>query len=274
MPELPEVETVVNDIRPKILGKKISKIKLPSNYKRAIGNANLSSINKSISNSKIKAVKRRAKYIVLHLESGGVLAVHLRMTGRLITKINKEDKKYVTLTLHFKDKSYLAFRDVRKFGRWDYFKKYEDLDNKLGVEPLEKDFNFVCLKNLCKSKKKRMKHLLLDQTIIAGLGNIYVDEALFAAGVHPESLSNKVPDENLKLLSLAIKRILKKSIKSSGTTFSSFYYGDSKKGNFEATLRVYGREGEPCKNCKGKITKIRVQQRGTHICKKCQKLFV
>lgn len=272
MPELPEVETVVRDIKPKIKGKKISNIELPNSYKRVLGGKTLNFFNKKIEKNIIVDVTRRAKYIVLELENG-VLAIHLRMTGQLMTKISKEDKKYTSVRINFTDKSSLFFKDVRKFGRFDYYNNFSELNNKLGVEPLSSEFNLATLKELCLKRKKRMKHFLLDQTLIAGLGNIYVDEALFAANIHPESLSNKVPTENLKKLCLAIKRILKKSIESNGTTFSSFYYGDNEKGNFESTLKVYGRTNESCYECNSKIEKLKVQQRGTHVCKKCQILF-
>ncbi|MCL4163452.1 UNVERIFIED_CONTAM: hypothetical protein GTU68_030656 [Idotea baltica] len=272
MPELPEVETVIRNIKPKIMGKKISKMELPNSYKRVLGGKTLSFFNKKIQKNRILDVTRRAKYIVLQLENG-VIAIHLRMTGRLMTEITKEDKKYTSVKINFTDKSALFFRDVRKFGRFDFYNNFSELNNKLGVEPLSSDFNLIILKELCSKRKKRMKHFLLDQTLIAGLGNIYVDEALFAANIHPESLTNKIPTENLKKLCSAIKKILKKSIESNGTTFSSFYYGDNEKGSFESTLKVYGRTNKNCYKCKSKIVKLKVQQRGTHVCNECQTLF-
>lgn len=265
MPELPEVETVVRDIRPKIKGKKILAAEI-CGYKPVLGGSSIAFINKKIAGKKVKDVCRRGKHILILLEEG-CLDIHLRMTGQL--QFCKERPDHTTFILNFGINN-LYFADTRKFGRVLYHSSVAVLDRKLGVEPLTGKFNFEYLRNILKSKKRMIKPLLLDQKYIAGIGNIYADEALYLAGIHPKKQSSKVSDLQTKKLCQAIKIVLQKSIDFQGTTFINFAYGDSQSGNFQNSLRVFDRQGRACKRCKTVIKKIWVGQRGTHFCPQCQ----
>ena len=272
MPELPEVETVVRFIRPHLVGKTIQEVLPQNNYNKVLATHAPGRFNKSVAGQSIIDVTRRGKYIVLNLDSGFLL-IHLRMTGRLLLKLSEDDKqKHLTAIINFTDKSSLYFKDYRKFGRLYYYDSMDYINNKLGVEPLSKDFTGDWLyKNLHKNKRQ-LKPLLLDQGFIAGLGNIYVDEALWFAKLHPQQISSSVSRKKSDLLHHAIQRLLQTAIDNQGTTIINFYFGEGEKGNFREQLQVFGRQDKNCPRCESKIIKIRVAQRGTHICPRCQKL--
>lgn len=271
MPELPEVETVVRYIRPKIVGKTIQNVVSQNNYDKVFETHSIKQINTLIAGQSITGVNRRGKYIVFDLDRGHLL-IHLRMTGRLLLKLSEDDKlKHLTAIVHFTDNSALYFKDYRKFGRLYYYESLDYINNKLGVEPLSKDFTGDWLyKNLHKNKRQ-LKPLLLDQGFIAGLGNIYVDEALWFAKLHPQQISSSVNRKKSDLLHQAIQRLLQTAIDNQGTTIINFYFGEGKSGNFREQLQVFGRQDKNCPHCESKIIKIRVAQRGTHICPLCQK---
>jgi formamidopyrimidine-DNA glycosylase len=272
MPELPEVETVCRFIEPLIKGKIIQSINVPKNYKKALVKYNSKQLTKILKNSKVLSVTRRAKFIIINL-SHGTLCVHLRMTGRLQTSINpKLDKKYVTAWINFNDQSKLYFRDTRKFGKIYFYENISALDQTLGVEPLSKNFTASLCHSLLNSKKGQLKPILLNQKIIAGIGNIYADEILWATKLHPQKRSGNLSMKKCAEICKHTKRILNKSIKDNGTTFQSFYFGDNATGDFANKLKVFDRTDKNCYRCKTKIIKIRVAQRGTHLCPKCQKL--
>ena len=271
MPELPEVETVVRSIQPLVVGKTINAIETAANYPKVLATHTPSQFNKHVVGQTIKAVSRRGKYIVLQLENGFLL-IHLRMTGRLLARLGPEDKsRHITATIVFSDRSKLYFKDYRKFGRFYYSESLAFLENKLGVEPLGDEFTAPWLISRLKDSKRKIKPLLLDQSFIAGLGNIYVDEALWAAKIHPETISNKISRNKTIMLHDAIQLILKQSIAKNGTTIINFKFGDGETGEFVNELKIFGRTGEPCPRCNTKIIKTRVAQRGTYLCPKCQK---
>lgn len=208
--------------------------------------------------------------MVMHLSSGYLL-IHLRMTGKLVYNLeNESDLKYVSAKFTFEDESELYFKDVRKFGRIYFCKNLDWLEDKLGIEPLSDQFTPKWLQTQLQTKKRMMKPLLLDQSFIAGLGNIYVDEALWLAGIHPLTLSYNVPKKKGNILCFAIKDILSNAINQKGTTFLNFSFGNNNTGNFKNELKIFGKENLPCPKCGNPIQKIKVAQRGTHFCKKCQ----
>ncbi len=264
MPELPEVETVVRGLQNTIVGETISELEVAWDKAFEAEDAYDVVVNKTI-----RAVERRAKYIMIKLDSGA-LVVHLRMTGKL-TPVYPE--KHVTVTLHFRSGKSLYFQDTRKFGRMIYTPDPDDMLSHLGPEPLGDAFIISLFRKMLKAKKRVIKPLLLDQTFLVGLGNIYVDEALFQAGIQPESLSHTVPARNVEMLHTAIRTILQNSIDAQGTTVLNFSHGDNVSGTYQAALQVYGREGEPCLICDYPIKKIKLGQRGTHYCPKCQRKF-
>ena len=264
MPELPEVETVVRGLQNTIVGETIVDLEVPWEKALVADDPYESIVGKTIT-----GVRRRAKYIVIELDRGALL-VHLRMTGKL-TPVFPE--KHVTVILNFESGSSLYFQDTRKFGRMEYVHNPDDTLAHLGPEPLSMEFTVDVLYNMLKGKKRQIKPLLLDQTFLAGLGNIYVDEALFQARVQPLSIASAIPKARVKSLHSAIQSILSASIQAQGTTILNFTHGENQSGTYQAALQIYGRKDEPCLICETPIIKITVGQRGTHYCSVCQKKF-
>ncbi len=297
MPELPEVETIVNDLNKKIINRKIENVQIK--LARLIKNRKKNFLDFVIGN-KFTKISRRGKLIIFYFktplsfsrkrESSNnklFMLIHLKMTGQLIYK-NKnkiiagghsQDKtldnlpnKYTHVIFDFSDRSQLLHNDLRQFGYLKLVNKKE-LDkilNKFGYEPLEPDFTFVNFKKLIKNRRKNVKAFLLDQSLVAGIGNIYADEVLFASGVHPERSVDDLRIEEIKKIYINIKRILKKAIKYRGTTFNDYRDADGNKGSFVKMLKVYGRDGEKCLVCGTIIKKIKAAGRGTRYCAKCQ----
>ena len=268
MPELPEVETVVQSIKRYLLGRQFDSLSLF--WEKTLQNFTVLDFNDKIKGHVVKNVFRRAKYIVLDLESR-FLAIHLRMTGKLYV-VNSIDrnKKHISLYLKFDDR-YLIFEDTRKFGRFYIFDDMSYLDSKLGVEPLTKDFSEKWILENIKKRKRQMKSLLLDQSFICGIGNIYADEALWYAKIHPLSISNRISRKKLLKLHKGIIKVLSESIKRGGTTIRDYTYDFSYVGNYALKLNVFGKEGSDCPRCDAIIIKTKVSQRGTHYCPRCQK---
>jgi formamidopyrimidine-DNA glycosylase len=266
MPELPEVETVVVNLRSQVLNQKINNITIlcPKIFS--------DSDSKLVDQQTILDVKRRGKYIILVL-SYGYLVVHLRMTGKFFV-IQKSELDLHTKHLHVifdLEKSPLLFCDQRKFGKINFCQDLNWLEKKLGPEPLGDKFTKDYLANIFQNSKKQIKALLLDQAKIAGLGNIYVDEVLWQARVHPKRLANLISKPEIKLIYDAILQILQDAINMQGTTFLSYAFDGNKKGNYLSYLKVFNRAKLPCLGCQNIIVKIKVAQRGTHVCEICQK---
>jgi len=270
MPELPEVETVVNHLSSKLRGKIISSSDSPNGYIRVFHKFSLKECDTFLYNQAIEKVWRRGKYIILSLTKG-FLCIHLRMTGKFLTTLeNPKDLKYISAEFTFADQSKLYFKDVRKFGRIYCCQTLNWLEEKLGLEPLSPSFTLSWLKANLKTKQRKMKPLLLDQSFIAGLGNIYTDEALWRTGIHPEKISSTLTQSMVKTLHFSIIDILNKAIEAKGTTFLSFSYGENGKGEFKDNLQVFGKQGLPCPKCNTVIVKEFIAQRGTHFCPSCQ----
>ena len=283
MPELPEVEIVVRDLRMRILNKKINKIDilLPRIVKSR-------SFKKILLGNKFVDIERIGKLIVITLERGGYLLAHFKMTGQLIYQKGKKviagghndgikpeemPGRWTRVIFTFSDRSKLYFNDLRTFGylRIVNSKELEIVKSKFGVEPLGIELTLNLLKEKIKFRKISIKALLLNQQIIAGLGNIYVDEILFAAGVKPTRVAGSLKTREIKSIYNTIRPILKKAIKARGTTFNNFVDADGNIGNFVSQLKVYGRNGKKCKKCASIIKKLKVAGRGTHYCPDCQK---
>ena len=220
---------------------------------------------------------RRAKYVVIDLEresaNAGQLLVHLRMTGRLhVDPEGTPARDYTRVTCKLDDGSELRFLDVRKFGRFRFVRDPEEVLGDLGPEPLEDGFDAGWLTRELGARRRQLKPLLLDQTFLAGLGNIYVDESLFRARLHPELSSERVPRAKAKLLAEAIRSTLAEAIEREGSSFDTFYRTpEGKPGSYQHQFQVYGREGKPCHRCGRAIDKLVVGQRGTHVCPRCQR---
>ncbi len=270
MPELPEVETIARALReggrggPALLGRRIRGARLF--WTRTLAAPGPRGFHARIRGQGIRGVSRRGKFLRLELDRD-VLLFHLRMTGDVVA-LGPGDAtpRFCRLLLTCEDGLRLAFDDARKFGRvWLVADEREVLDG-LGPEPLDPGFRAEHLYRGLHARRRALKPLLLDQTFLAGLGNIYTDEALHRAGLHPLTPSDALTREQAALLWQSIRRTLRTGIRRNGTTIDWAYRG----GDFQTQLRAYGRTGLPCPACGAPIERLLVGQRGTHICPHCQ----
>jgi formamidopyrimidine-DNA glycosylase len=291
MPEMPEVETIRRDLSA-LLGKKITALKILS-PKSASHSAAF--FEKSLLGNKLIKVDRRGKLLILSISNGLFLLIHLKMTGQLIYQSKnlkvvgghslssgsyeksvggKLPNKHTRAIFNFSSGGVLYFNDLRKFGYLKLVKKDElekILKNNYGPEPLSSEFTAEKLKKIFKTRKTNIKAVLLNQKLISGLGNIYVDEALFAAKIRPTRPANKIKPKEIERLVKETNKLIKFAIKHRGTTFSNYVDSKGKKGNFSQFLKVYGRGKEKCLVCGNPIIKIKIAGRGTHYCQNCQK---
>jgi len=263
MPELPEVETVRLDVLPFVRGRTVKNIEVIDH--RVIRGISEKQFRKKIIGQKIVDVERRAKYLLFKLKSGKYMTVHLAMTGRLL--FSPDD--YVKVIFNLSGNKALYFSDARLFGKIRFYDHYPPL--KLGPDPLTKDFTVEFLRKILKSRKTKIKNLLLEQKLIGGIGNIYAIESLFRSGIHPQRLANSLTDVEIKKLHKEIRKVLLEALGYRGTSDSWFVDARGKKGGFQLRLKVYGRKDEPCFKCKSKVKRIVMGQRGTYFCPKCQK---
>jgi len=277
MPELPEVETVVRELRKRLKGRRIKQVKV---RKPGILLAKPPLSRSSLINASITGVRRRGKYIILDLSRGLSLLVHLRMTGKLLFSKTTGTEAPQTVSYHKHDhciftlsgKSRLVFNDYRRFGRINLMRSgaLDDyFSSRLGPEPLTMAAS-VFLASAAKRPKSRAKSFLLDQKNLAGVGNIYADEALYRSRIHPASRIATLDKKQLRLLHRNVVKILKEAIKGLGTTFSDYRRADGSAGDFQNKLRVYGQQGKPCQKCREKILYTKLGGRGTHYCPTCQ----
>lgn len=293
MPELPEVETVRQDLVKHLVGARFSQIKI-INFKNVAPQATF--LAKLLNGKEILAIRRKGKLLMVDLkDSRNHLLFHLKMTGQLVLKGKKESiagghnlseesfskavggslpNKFTRAIFDFRDGETLFFNDMRKFG---YIKLVDEkelaliLQNNYGPEPLDGEFNFEYLKSILKNRRAPVKAVILNQKLIAGLGNIYADESLFLAGISPWRFASSLKTEEIKILVQVIKKVIKKAILARGTTFKDFVDGKGNKGGFIKKLKVYQRQGKNCFICSGIILKKKVAGRGTHYCPTCQK---
>ena len=268
MPELPEVQTVVNHLKPILTDKQVTSCQIL--WDKTLYSKNFTFFNKSIKSRKIIDVYRLGKYIIFKLDKN-YIAFHLRMTGYLYTSSNFKLKKHVRCYFQLSNKDYLFYEDIRKFGGFYYIKSLNIIYDKLGIDPLSDKFNSKWMIKKLSNKKRNIKGLLLDQSFISGLGNIYIDEILWHSRIYPNTLSNKLKKIDIKRLIKYTKSILNKSIDYHGTTIINFKFDNMKTGNYRKELKVYGRNKKQCFRCSNPIDKIKVFGRGTYFCNKCQK---
>ena len=269
MPELPEVETVVRTLRPHIIGRTITRAEFHSRFVTP-GDRDALAVN--VANRRIDAIERRGKFIWLQLDEGH-LAIHLGMTGKLLfdglANFNSSYPLHTYGIFELDADARLFYHDPRQFGRIEFSQKTPPRIAALGPEPLtipQSDF----LTNL-KRRPTKIKPLLLNQAFLAGLGNIYVDEALFRAAIHPNTPAAKISRPKATALHQAIIDILRTAIEHRGSSISDYVDADGARGNFQSLHQVYGRDGQPCTDCGATIKRILVAQRGTHFCPKCQR---
>jgi formamidopyrimidine-DNA glycosylase len=286
MPELPEVETIKRELAKNLKGQVISHVEILWN--KTVSPTSVINFKKIIIGRKILDLERRAKMLFIHLDKNISLAIHLKMTGQLIfvprkgkiisgghpTHDVQTPGRHTRLIFNFKSGDNLYFNDLRKFG-WvkildDKLKKY--IDTEVGIEPLSTKFTAVNLKKIFdKYSNRTVKQILLDQHLIAGIGNIYADESTFLSGVLPMRKVKTLTPEETTRLHKNIIAVLKLSIQKKGTSAKNYLRSNGQKGGFVPYLMVYGKKGETCKQCASLIIKTKHAGRGTHYCPKCQK---
>lgn len=264
MPELPEVQTIINGLTQKVLGKEIKEIiefrsgtVIWQNPITGLGNINF--------------ISRRGKYILIQTSNDYKVVIHLRMTGKLIFETDlTKTSDHARAEIIFNDNTKLIFNDVRTFGKIQIFKDNEEIKafQKLGLEPLSDEFNAGYLKNKLKNRKAPVKNILLDQRVIAGLGNIYVAEILFRSKINPRVPGNRITKKQLESIVLETKTVLQEAIKHNGTTISDYRSVEDKTGEFQNFLKVYRKENCECGH---QIKKIKQAGRSTYYCPVCQK---
>ncbi len=288
MPELPEVETIKIGLAKLLPGRIIKSAKY--DWPKSFPNAK-ADVDKFLVGAEITKVRRRAKVLLIDLSSDYSLVIHLKMTGQLVfvgekrfgaghpsdSLIRELPDRSTRVTIEFNDKSRLFFNDQRKFGWMRLLPTLQipeiDFFKKVGPEPLEADFTAErFIERLKKRKNSGVKAVLLDQTVLAGVGNIYADESLYAARIHPASIVSQISTRKLKELHKCLIGVLKRSIEAGGSTDRNYVNAEGQKGSYLQFAQVFRKEGMPCPRCGRPIVKIRVAGRGTHICPRCQKL--
>lgn len=274
MPELPEVETLVRDLRAaRVTGRVIRAAVV--HWRRTVAGMSPARFAAAVRGRRISAIGRRAKYIVLTLDRGLTLLIHLRMTGQLrIERRGAPADPHDRLALKLDDGRALHFRDTRKFGRWQLLRNPEVILDRLGPEPLDSAFTPAEFARRLAGTRRRLKPLLLDQTFLAGVGNIYADEALWLARLHPLRRSDTLAADEAAALLHAVREVLRRGIAARGTSLgtgrANFRSLREQHGRNQEQVRVFRRTGAPCPRCSTPVVRLVVGQRSTHICPHCQ----
>lgn len=278
VPELPEVEVNRRGLQRLVQNKVIDDI-IVYWPRIIVGYEDNPDVLNELKHMTILDVKRRAKYLLFELENAYFVS-HLRMEGKFFVyeykEIPNQKDKHTHVIIKFTDQSELHYNDVRKFGRMEYVPK-EAIDEffqakKIGPEPTKESFSLSVFENNLKASKQVIKQALLSQKLVAGLGNIYVDEVLFKSQIHPEKQANQLNHQSIEKLYQAIIETIDSAIKLGGSTIRSYKNTVGEEGRYQEQLLVYGKAGQPCPRCSVLIEKIKVAQRGTHYCPHCQQL--
>ncbi len=285
MPELPEVETIRRDLNKKVVQKRIKKIDV---RKAKLARNGKDNFLESLTNKSFSKIDRRGKLLIFVISgTGRFLLTHLKMTGQLIyqkgnkktagghgwPEIGKLPNSYSHIIFTFSDNSRLFFNDLRQFGYMEVVdeKQLSEVLARFGIEPLTKDFTEKNFAKALQGRKTAIKTALLNQQIVAGIGNIYADEVCFAAGIKCQRKVDSLTKTEIKKLFSTVKRIMKLAVEKRGTTFNNYRDADGNTGNFVGYLNVYHRDGKKCKKCSSIIKKTKLGGRGTHYCPSCQK---
>jgi len=274
MPELPEVETIKRTLKLKLKGLSFQTVEvyLP----KIIRNLTPQEFEAKLSGKTVNKIERRGKYLLFFLTGNFILILHLRMTGKLIYSLPEDPlEPHTHIIFHLDNGFLLRYTDTRQFGRV-YLVEKEKLSlvaglNSLGVEPFDPGFTKAFLMRELKHRHTKIKSLLVDQSFIAGIGNIYADEVLFRALIHPQRQSQTLTARETTRLYHAIREVLQESIENRGASIKDYVDGEGSAGNYQNFLKVYGREGKPCARCNRPIARIRLGGRSTYFCSACQK---
>jgi formamidopyrimidine-DNA glycosylase len=273
MPELPEVETVRRRLEPRLVGRTVRWARIDD--ERLVRPEPADVIAARLEGVRIDRLERRGKHLLVRLDDGATLAVHLRMTGNLIHGADPATLAHVRAVLELDDGTLLVYTDLRRFGTWTVLEGDLEadayLDERLGVEPLDGAFDGRALKRAFAGRRAPVKALLLDQHVVAGVGNIYADEALHRARIHPLVPAGTIAGPRLTALAEAVKVVLELGIAAQGASISDYRLPDGGFGSMQERFRVFDRQGEPCPECGRTIVKLRVAGRGTHVCPGCQR---
>lgn len=278
MPEAPEVQTVLNYLEKELKDKEIASVSIT--HPKLADNMSVEDFQKDLKNQHFRRFFRRGKYLVFEMDDYDLVA-HMRMEGKFIVcdKLPEEEKikKHIHGIFSLSDGKILYYQDTRKFGRMALFDKKENLSDleifkKVGLDVLDPGCTKEYLYNKIKNRKVPIKTALLNQQILAGLGNIYADEVLFEAKIDPRSVCSHLDEKDCENIIQAAKAIIKEAIKNKGTTIRSFSSGNHEPGTFQEYLKVHQRNNETCKNCENEIICIKINNRSTYLCPQCQKL--
>jgi len=272
MPELPEVETVRRQLAPRLEGRMLVAYRVSDPRWTAPRSPN--EVLGPLVGRRVELLDRRGKYLIAEFEDELFLLMHLRMTGNLLVD-GAAEPPHLRAVLELDDATRIAYTDQRRFGTWRVLEGGPELEEflaeRLGAEPLDADFSGRSLARAFAGRKAAVKALLLDQRLVAGVGNIYADEALWAAKIHPETPGGLVSRPKLDVLAAALRAVLEAGILAQGSTLSTFRTPDGGYGSMQERFQVFDRTGEPCPRCGTPIVKLRVAQRGTHVCPRCQR---
>ena len=268
MPELPEVETIARGLDARIRGKRIASVGVV--WKRTVDERSLPL--QALIGRRIDNVGRIGKFVAISLAGSYTLAVHLRMTGRLLVRSKADpDDKHVRAVITFDDGSMLAFSDARKFGRMRLMQGDASAQLAVGRDPLDPKLRAEDLKPMLAGRRTPVKVWLLDQRRLSGIGNIYASEALFYAGIRPRRAAGRLSAAERVALLASLRRVLRKAIRYGGSSLSDYVDAEGKQGGFQKQFAVYGRPGLPCLQCRGPVRRIVLAQRSTFYCSACQR---
>ena len=267
MPELPEVETIKNELAPRVVGQSFAKVAI-LDAKLVCGGSAVE-VRRGLIGQKVERLERRGKYLVFRLSNGRSLIIHLRMTGVLLLNPEEADR-YARAVFHLSGGQRLVFRDQRRLGVMWLVDDAETVVCKLGPEPLDRSFTADILRQRLSRHHIPIKAALLDQHIVAGVGNMYADEALFAACIHPLRKADELSSKEVRTLHNNIRRILRAAIGSKGASVDTYIRPEGELGTAHFDFKVAHKGGEPCPVCGCPIERVAVQNRGTYFCPKCQ----
>ncbi|MFZ0545958.1 MAG: bifunctional DNA-formamidopyrimidine glycosylase/DNA-(apurinic or apyrimidinic site) lyase [Candidatus Promineifilaceae bacterium] len=269
MPELPEVETTVRALRAPLVGRTVTGMR--NDWQKHLATPALPEFRQRIAGKEIRSIGRRGKYLVFHLSEPETLLIHLKMTGHLaVVPADEPASKHIHTIFELDNGAELRFRDERKFGRVYLLQDPQEVLGRLGPEPLSDAFTPEVLHQMLQGRKRILKPLLLDQTFVAGIGNIYADEALYYAKIRPTRISNTLSDAESSALHAGIQKALNLGINNEGASIDNYRKPDGSRGEMQNILVAYGRAGEPCRRCGSIMERIVLGSRSTYFCPNCQ----
>ena len=272
MPELPEVETIRRDLEPLITGRTIEDCWISDNAPRLVQLLPPDEFCRQLSGHKIEGLSRRGKYLIVDLDRGMMWVVHLRMTGRFQHfKEACPESPYLRAQFRLGDGSSLCFHDLRKFGMMWLVDDWALVNSNLGPEPLESEFDLAAFRSVLKRRAAPIKAVLLDQTVLAGVGNIYADEALFGAKIRPTRSANSLTKPAVTRLHQSVQDVLRVALGDRGSSFRDYVDASGREGGHQLNVKVFRRTGQPCYICGTEIRRVKVGGRSTHYCPNCQK---